>query len=57
MAEGPQPQPKQWTIEEIVEDPDGWHRATLDRVRRENPQMTDEQIENNWQAAKFILGL
>lgn len=57
MADGPTEKPKVWTLDEIVADPDGWHRSTLERIRRENPQMTDEQIENAWQFAKAQFGL
>ena len=49
--------PRKWTVDEMVADPDGWHRSTLDEVRRENPQMTDEQLENDWQYVKQLFGL
>lgn len=42
----------EWTIERMTADPDGWARAHKAKWKAANPQMTDEQLENNWLAAR-----
>jgi hypothetical protein len=49
-------EPKKWTTDEIIEDPEGWYVAMLPEWRSNSPHMTEPEIRANFEAARAILG-